>query len=164
MGTLHIGAAGELLVQYRFLKHEIDSARLTTDFGIDLVAYAPTTGRAVTIQVKTGLRPKPSGGRGQPADDWTFPHTSPAELIAFVRLSTDSVWLFTIDEARVLAQQHHPNGNRHIYWYTNEAVASQRRATSLTESDVEKYRFENRVEELFLRSSVDEETAPTQLT
>jgi len=39
--TQHIGAAGELLVQYKLLKHGIDSARLTTDSGIDLVAYSP---------------------------------------------------------------------------------------------------------------------------
>ena len=33
MTTQHIGAAGELLVQYRLLKLGIDSARLTTDAG-----------------------------------------------------------------------------------------------------------------------------------
>jgi hypothetical protein len=31
MNTQHIGAAGELLVQYQLLKLGIDSARLTTD-------------------------------------------------------------------------------------------------------------------------------------
>lgn len=51
--TQHIGAAGGLLVQYRLLKFGIDSARLTTDSGIDLVAYAPGSSTAVTIQVKT---------------------------------------------------------------------------------------------------------------
>jgi len=33
MNTQHIGAAGELLVQYQLLKLGIDSARLTTDAG-----------------------------------------------------------------------------------------------------------------------------------
>lgn len=51
--TQHIGAAGELLVQYRLLKLGIDSARLTTDSGIDLVAFAPGSSTAVSIQVKT---------------------------------------------------------------------------------------------------------------
>lgn len=36
-----IGRCGELLVQYRLLKFGIESAPLTTDSGIDLVAYAP---------------------------------------------------------------------------------------------------------------------------
>jgi hypothetical protein len=40
--TLHIGAAGELLVQYKLLKQGIDSAAMTTDSGIDLVAYSPS--------------------------------------------------------------------------------------------------------------------------
>jgi hypothetical protein len=55
--THHIGAAGELLVQYRLLKLGIDSARLTTDAGVDLVVYSPATGRATTVQVKTVLAP-----------------------------------------------------------------------------------------------------------
>jgi hypothetical protein len=41
MGTQHIGAAGELLVQYRLLKMGIESAWMTTDAGVDLVVYAP---------------------------------------------------------------------------------------------------------------------------
>ena len=41
MSTQHIGAAGELLVQYQLLKMGIDSARMTTDAGIDLVVYPP---------------------------------------------------------------------------------------------------------------------------
>lgn len=43
LGTQAIGAAGELLVQYQLLKLGIDSARLTTDSGIDLVMYVPGT-------------------------------------------------------------------------------------------------------------------------
>ena len=49
----HIGAAGELLVQYKLVKEEIDSARLTTDAGVDLVAYSPNGSKAYTIQIKT---------------------------------------------------------------------------------------------------------------
>lgn len=48
-----IGAAGELLVQYKLVKEEIDSARLTTDAGVDLVAYSPNGSKAYTIQIKT---------------------------------------------------------------------------------------------------------------
>ena len=48
MSTQHIGAAGELLVQYQLLKMGIDSARMTTDAGIDLVVYAPGNRSAST--------------------------------------------------------------------------------------------------------------------
>jgi len=41
LSTAKIGRAGELLVQYRLLLLGIDSAPMTTDAGIDLVAYAP---------------------------------------------------------------------------------------------------------------------------
>ena len=59
--TLAIGAAGELLVQYGLLKHGIDSARMATDSGIDLVMYVPGTTTAATIQVKTNFAPTPAG-------------------------------------------------------------------------------------------------------
>ena len=39
---------------------------MTTDSGIDLVAYASTTAIPHTIQVKTNLKPKPGGGKGKP--------------------------------------------------------------------------------------------------
>jgi hypothetical protein len=39
--TAQIGLAGELLVQEQLLLHGIESAPLTTDTGIDLVAYSP---------------------------------------------------------------------------------------------------------------------------
>jgi hypothetical protein len=52
MNTQHIGAAGELLVQYQLVKLGIDSARLTTDAGVDLVVYAPGDQSARTVQVK----------------------------------------------------------------------------------------------------------------
>ena len=69
LSTAQIGRAGELLVQYRLLLLGIDSAPMTTDAGIDLVAYAPGHQHAWTIQVKTNLRPKPSGGKGQGPGD-----------------------------------------------------------------------------------------------
>ena len=95
--TQHIGAAGELLVQYRLLKFGIDSARLTTDSGIDLVAYAPGSSTAVTIQVKSAWADGAAGGKGKPAVGWSFPHDCKAQLLAFVKLSTDSVWLMGSD-------------------------------------------------------------------
>lgn len=117
MTTQHIGAAGELLVQYKLLKLNIDSARLTTDAGIDLVVYSPGTAAATTVQVKANFAAKPAGGKGQMSRSWDFPQTCPAQLLALVALDCDSVWLFTLAEARRLAQQHSPRGIRKLYWF-----------------------------------------------
>ncbi|MCK5073016.1 MAG: hypothetical protein KAQ98_06285, partial [Bacteriovoracaceae bacterium] len=68
--TQHIGKAGELLVQYKLVKYGIDSAAMTTDSGIDLVAYSPKNMRAYTIQVKTQEKPSPGGGKGKLAMAW----------------------------------------------------------------------------------------------
>jgi hypothetical protein len=52
-------------VQYQLLKMGIDSARMTTDAGIDLVVYAPGNRSASTVQVKTNMSAKPEGGRAR---------------------------------------------------------------------------------------------------
>ena len=75
--TLARRAAGELLVQFRLVRNGIDSARLTTDYGVDLVAYPPGTGRALTVQVKTLERSTPAGGRGALATTVVFPKACP---------------------------------------------------------------------------------------
>lgn len=104
--TQAIGAAGELLVQYRLLKLGIDSVRMTTDAGIDLVVYAPGDRSATTVQVKTNLAPKPVGGRGPMSRGLYFPHDCPAQVIALVALDVDTVWLLPLEEAKQHAQQH----------------------------------------------------------
>jgi hypothetical protein len=98
MRTQHIGAAGELLVQYQLLKMGIDSAPMTTDAGIDLVVYAPGDRSASTVQVKINMGAKPAG-RGPLSRGWYFRDQCPAQLLAFVALDTDTAWLFTLKEA-----------------------------------------------------------------
>jgi hypothetical protein len=147
--TQHIGGAGELLVQYQLLKLGIDSARLTTDSGIDLVAYSPVTGIATTLQIKTVERAAPAGGTGKAAIGWTFPHDTPAQMLAFVTLEHDLVWLLTADEARALAQQHSPTGSRRLYWYTDLSVR-QRGGVPRVQTDVEHYLLITRAPLLFL--------------
>ena len=120
--TQAIGAAGELLVQYKLLKLDIDSARLTTDSGIDLVMYVPGSQQAHTVQVKTQQKPVPAGGTGKPIRSWYFPHDLLAQWLALVDLSTDRVWLFTRDEACRWAQQLSPGGIHQIYWYPDEST------------------------------------------
>lgn len=116
MNNQHIGAAGELLVQYQLLKLGIDSARLTTDAGIDLVVYAPRDRSATTVQVKANLGAKRLGGPGAPLRSWYFPHDCRAQVLALVALDTDTVWMLTLEEAHALAQQHSGKGVRQIYW------------------------------------------------
>lgn len=138
LGTQAIGAAGELLVQYQLLKLGIDSARLTTDSGIDLVMYVPGHQSAATIQVKTNVAPKPAGGKGKLLLSWAFPDDSPAQWLACVDMSTDSVWLFPIEQARQRAQQKHTNGTRLLYFYIDESVGPK----ALRLSDMNGHRLE----------------------
>ncbi|MDQ2842616.1 MAG: hypothetical protein M3Y72_16555 [Acidobacteriota bacterium] len=91
--TQQIGRLGELLVQYELLRHGIDSAPMTTDTGIDLVAYSPDKKASFTIQVKANLAPKPGGGKGSAAIDWWVAEDCPAEWIAFADISTRRVWM-----------------------------------------------------------------------
>ncbi|WP_181433557.1 hypothetical protein [Curtobacterium sp. MCPF17_031] len=147
---LHIGAGGELLVQYQLLKLGIDSARMTTDSGIDLVVYAPGAQEATTVQVKTVDRATPSGGgNGKMAIGWTFPHSTPAQLLAFVFLERDVVWLFTRGQARATAQQHTEKGNRRLYWYTDPTVRKHHDGSPLIETDVDQYLLERQAPILF---------------
>jgi hypothetical protein len=148
MNTQHIGAAGELLVQYKLLKLGIDSARLTTDAGIDLVVYSPADLSAFTVQVKTNLGPKPSGGTGVPSRGWYFPHACTAQLLALAALDADMVWIFKIDEARVLAQQHSERGLRQLYWRVEPAAATAR-TPSRNETEMAPYLLESRAASLF---------------
>jgi hypothetical protein len=139
--TLHIGAAGELLVQFRLLRNGIDSARLTTDAGVDLVAYPPGTGRALTIQVKTVEQSTPAGGKGALSTGVVFPQDCPAEYLSVVRLSDERVWLFPIEDALRLSKQAMPR----LYWFVDSATAP---TSALTERELERYRLESMLDEL----------------
>jgi hypothetical protein len=141
VNTLHIGAAGELLIQFRFLRNGIDSARLTTDAGVDLVAYPPGTGRALTIQVKTVERSTPAGGKGALSTGVVFPKDSPAEYLSVVRLSDERVWLFPIEYALRLSKQATPR----LYWFVDPVTAP---TGALMEQQVERYRLESMLDEL----------------
>ncbi|MDG4648022.1 hypothetical protein P6F26_06165 [Roseibacterium sp. SDUM158017] len=149
LSTAQIGRGGELLVQYRLLTLGIESAAMTTDAGVDLVAYAPGMSHALTVQVKTNLRPKPAGGRGKPALDWWLREDSPAELVALTDLSRDRVWLFRHHELDYHAQQR-SSGRLHFYFYVGDANP---RKGQRVEEDFEAFRLENRVAEVFGVSS-----------
>jgi hypothetical protein len=123
-------------VQYQLLKLGIDSARLTTDAGIDLVVYALGNRAAFTVPVKANLAPKAAGGGGPLSRGWFFPHTSPAQLLPLVAFDSDRVWLFTMAEAQQLAQQHSEAGIT-LYWAIEPGAS--RVGPRRSESDMDPY-------------------------
>jgi hypothetical protein len=160
LSTAQIGRCGELLVQYRLLSHGVESAPLTTDSGIDLVAYSPLCERAFTIQVKSALRPKQAGGHGRLTMDWWLREDSPAELVALTDLSRDRVWLFSHQELDRLAQQR-SSGRLHFYFYIEGQLPTQQHTG---ESFYVAHLLENRIAGIFTeedRNITDEQGDPT---
>jgi hypothetical protein len=143
--TAQIGASGVLLIQYRLLRHGVDSAVMTTDDGIDLVAYSQRLQTALTIQVKTCLRPKPAGGRGKPTLDWWLPTTSPAQLIGLVNLESDAAWVMTLPEFETAAQQK-PADRMHLYFYCDSEYVAR---PGCHARDFDPFKIEHRLADLF---------------
>ena len=148
LNTLQIGKLGELLVQYRLLLIGVESAHLTTDAGIDLVAYSQGKKEAVTIQVKTNLQPKPGGGKGKLSLDWWVPDNSPAELFALVDISENRIWLLTRDEMKEKAQQQ-LEGRLHFYIHTDPSIRRRKDSPAASLQEFEEYLLENRISILF---------------
>ena len=147
--TQQIGKAGELLVQYQLLLHGIESSRLTTDTGIDLVAYSPRKEHAFTIQVKTVHQAKRNAGKGPLKIDWWPPQDSPAELFAFVHLATNRVWLVRTTELDKVAQQK-PEGRYHFVMTTEADAKDRKDGQPSHDFEFVKYLLENRrVSKLF---------------
>lgn len=145
--TAQIGRLGELLVQMKLLENGIDSAPTTTDSGIDLLALGPVGTRS--IQVKTNLRPKPSGGVGRDAVDWWIQfkgQTPQLDLVAFVRYDTQQVWLMTEQEVRTNSQQNPKPDRYHLYFHLS---AGQHGKDQHLHTNFDRFLFENRVSTLF---------------
>ncbi|MDM0045700.1 hypothetical protein QTH91_14515 [Variovorax dokdonensis] len=129
---------------------------MSTDTGIDLVAYSPVSRVPLTIQVKTNLAPRPAGGTGPGALNWTVDHHSPAQIIALVDMSEGGqIWLFTLDEFRREAQQDRaPDGSKykrnrslHMYVVATDHVRSDGKRRY--KSEFAHFALEKRVAELF---------------
>ena len=146
--TAQIGKCGEILVQYRLLCLGIESAPMSTDAGIDLVAYSPTRHSAHTIQVKTNLKAKPGGGTGKFALDWWVPEASPAELVALVDISSESIWLFSHSEMLSHAQQK-SSGRAHIYMYTDASARPRKTDRLSLRSQFDHFLLPEKVRETF---------------
>jgi hypothetical protein len=148
LSTQQIGKCGELLVQYKLLLKGVESAHLTTDSGVDLVVYSANRKDAVTVQVKTNLQPKPGGGVGKLALDWWVTEDTPADLVAFVDLSFNRVWLMTAQEVASLAQQH-SNGRHHLYMYVDPTYTPRNMERLGKVFEFERYLLDNRANEFF---------------
>jgi hypothetical protein len=147
-----IGAAGEAFVTYKLLKHEIDSAPMITDADADLVMYLPGTKVAATIQVNAQLVLVSTGGGGPLTSGWVFNPDCPADYLAVVDLSRDRAWLFTMNQARELAQQNPANGVWRLYWYRDEAVL---KGNPRRESNMIRYRIDIVLDRLAARRSAE---------
>ena len=147
--TAQIGRCGEMLVQYKLLLRGIESAAMTTDSGVDLVAYSLVNKKAITIQVKTNLKPKRSGGgKGKPAVDWWLSAKSPAEYVALVNLNPpEQIWLLAHVEM-VSAAQQRPKNRLHFYMYIDSTVKTKTGKLAHC-CDFEKFLLENRIHEIF---------------
>ncbi|MEW5748983.1 MAG: hypothetical protein AB1793_09415 [Candidatus Thermoplasmatota archaeon] len=110
LSTQQIGRCGELLVQYWLLKHGVESAALTTDTGIDLVA--PKGKQVVTIQVKTSSQGGPAGDKWLL---WEIPEDCPADYIAAVDLKRNKFWLMPTDEFKQISPRG-GKGQKRLWW------------------------------------------------
>ena len=151
LSTAQIGRCGELLVQFELLKRGIESAPLTTDKGLDLVAYATGLEKPVTIQVKTNLKPKPGGGKGKLALDWWIPKSSPADLVALAELETKRVWIFTIQELCDLAQQQ-PEDSLHMIMAVDPTTSTRRDGKAVHDHAFAMHLIENCVHRHFFEA------------
>ncbi|MFL7892292.1 MAG: hypothetical protein ACK2UM_06160 [Anaerolineales bacterium] len=120
MNHQQISRCGELLLQYKLLLLGIESSSMKAGIDIDLVAYSSRNRRAYTIQVKTNEKPTPSGENGQLTLGWWVPDDCSADLVAFVNLSTNSVWLFSTGEISKYAQKHY-RGRQNFSFNVNPA-------------------------------------------
>ncbi len=145
LNNLQIDRAGELLVQFKLLSMGIDTANLTTDSGIDLVAYLPNTKKALTIQVKTNLKPQIGGGKGSLSLGWYLKENSSADLVALVDLESESIWMFKHLDFVNVAQQK-ASGKLHFYMYLDDDVKVRSKAL---QSRFSAYLLRNKAEELF---------------
>ena len=102
---------------------------MTTDTGIDLVAFSTEQKDSFTFQVKTTFEARPGGGKGRMSLDWWLPKDCPADFSAFVDLSTQRIWLMTIEEVSQLAQQQ-PNTSYHFFMTVDPEAAPRRYALS----------------------------------
>jgi hypothetical protein len=121
LASRQIGKCGELLVQYMLLKHGVESAPLTTDTGIDLIAFPDIERKPVTIQVKTSTHLGPVSDKWLL---WQIPEDCPADYIAAVDLVRNRFWLIRTEEFKKMA--HRTTKGRVRLWWSLPGYESKR--------------------------------------
>ncbi len=111
--TQKIGRAGELFVQYAFLKCGIDSSLMTTDYGVDLVAFHRMLPVPLLIQVKA-TRVKEEGETAWV--EWDTRDELIADYVALVDIERNKAWLFRKDEFKRISTSTGGTGRR-LWWY-----------------------------------------------
>ena len=96
LNTQQVGKCGELLVQYELLKNGVESAPMTTDYGVDLVALRAGTLKPVTIQVKASTHHL--GEASSKWLTWSMPSECKAEYVAVADVERDKGWFFSKKE------------------------------------------------------------------
>ena len=112
LGPRQKGRCGELIVQYILLKYGIESAPLTTDSGVDLVAYSPNGKRPITIQVKTSSHLGPENDKWLL---WQIKKECPADYIAAVDLERNMFWFIKTEEFMKIASNA-AKGQKRLWW------------------------------------------------
>ena len=100
-------------------------------------------------------------GKGELHLAWKFDHDSPADYLAVVDLSRDLAWLFTIDEARQLAQQKPAGAKWRLYWYPGDAVV---KGNPRREADMVKYQIETAIGRILADYEAGETTKSAKMT
>ena len=135
LDTRQVGRCGELLVQYFLLKHGVESAPLTTDAGIDLVAYPGIGGKPLTIQVKTSSHLGPVNDKWLL---WQLPEDCPADYIAAVDLIRNKFWFIKTEVFKHIARPV-ANGQLRLWWSLPgyESKGSKRKEVDFKEYEME---------------------------
>lgn len=148
LSNIQGGRCGELLVQLKLLMCGIESAQMTTDNGIDLVAFSQRLGRPKTIQIKANIKGKPAGGKGKLHLQWNAKQDSKADIFAFVDLDGQRVWLIETNRLVSVAQQN-KNGKLNFFMALDPTTRLRRDGKPVHLENFNEFLFENRVSELF---------------
>ena len=145
-----IGASGVLLLQSRLLREEIESAPMTTDYGIDLVAISPRSDKTFLIQVKTTMKEKPAGGKVGAKKELSFPphkRNSCAQYLALVYPPENKIWILTKEELESVDCQKNGKNYHVVIWREPRPNSNNNRS----EEYFERYSFDNAINKYFLK-------------
>lgn len=151
MNTRQIADAGVALVKSKLLRLGIH-ASVATDHWTELWVDEQRLGGRSVVRVTTNERPKPGGGKGALAVDWWVKDDIAANAVAFVDLSTESVWLMTTAEVAALAQQR-SRGRLHFNMYIDRNVESRTGLANRVE-DFRSYLIEARATDVLTKRTV----------